>query len=696
MIVGTAGHIDHGKTALVRALTGTDTDRLKEEKSRGISIDLGFAYLETPDGSVLGFIDVPGHERFIHNMLAGASGIDFVLLVVAANDGLKPQTLEHLSIIDLLGVSHGIVALTKIDTVDRARREHVKSEIRELLKETTLASASIVEISNKTGEGIDELRVAVIEAEQELVASCGKGRFRLSIDRCFTLSGSGTIVTGTVLSGSVTTGDHVVISPSGLRGHIRSIHSQNRAAQSGVAGDRCALNLAGSDIRKESISRGDMVLDPVVHAPTNRIDSSLRLLRTERQPLTQWMPVRLHHAAVEVGARIVLLADGPIVPGEQGLVQLVLDRPIAASSGDRFIIRDASARRTIGGGRFLDLRAPERRRRTPIRIAQLHDHAILDPQRSLDGLLNRSPFHVDLSGFARDRSLSAAQTEAITENLGVTVLPTQNTVFAVSSAVWEKLISDLVAALEAFHAENQTAPGIGFERLRESLSLRLPASAFSSLLQKLAKQGLIALDGAWISLSSHTIKLSPQDENDWLRIMPLLAGTERFRPPKARDISHILSLTEARVRRLLKTLAKMGKLNEVSEDQFFLRQTVAEVAEILDQMAAEADGGKVMTSLLRDRLQSGRKIAIDLLEFFDRNGVTVRRGEFRVVHKPRLESFRRSSNVSSSNDLISGGEAVLVGRPDFKSGRGRQTVSGGFDSHSLPPKILVTVKPRKR
>jgi selenocysteine-specific elongation factor len=313
-------------------LTGVDTDRLKEEKARGISIDLGFAYLPAPDSAVLGFVDVPGHERFIHNMLAGAAGIDFVLLVVAADDGPMPQTREHLAIVELLGIERGLVALTKADLADEARRGEVEDGIRQVLGTTALAKADIVPVSTVSGEGIDALRTMLFEAARSHAVRNDRSRFRMSIDRSFTLPGAGTVVTGTVLSGVVALGERLLVSPSGLPARVRSLHAQNRAAVEGRAGERCALNLSGEGITKDRIARGDVVLDPELHAPADRIDARLRLLEGERKSLGQWTPVRLHHGAAEVGARIVILADEPIAPAAEGYVQLVLERPIASSS----------------------------------------------------------------------------------------------------------------------------------------------------------------------------------------------------------------------------------------------------------------------------------------------------------------------------------------------------------------------------
>ncbi|MBM3604384.1 MAG: selenocysteine-specific translation elongation factor, partial [Alphaproteobacteria bacterium] len=390
MIVGTAGHIDHGKTALVKALTGTDADRLAEEKARGITIDLGFAYADLGSGAITGFVDVPGHERLIHTMLAGAGGIDLALLVVAADDGIMPQTAEHLAILDLLGLDRGLVALTKADLADAVRRAEVTAQIGAVLAGSRLAGAPIIPVSSLTGEGLDDLRAALIAAEAQTTQRRTDGSFRLAVDRSFTLSGAGTVVTGTVLTGRVALGDLVTVSPSGLAARVRGIHAQNRPATEGLAGQRCALNLAGEAIAKDAIHRGDMVLAPALHAPTDRIDARLSVLPGEPKSVGTWFPARLHSHAVEVGARVVPLAD-PIAPGAAGPVQIVLDRPIAAAVGDRFILRDVSASRTIGGGRFLDLRPPARKRRTPERLALIDAARRLDPGRALTAMLEVAP-----------------------------------------------------------------------------------------------------------------------------------------------------------------------------------------------------------------------------------------------------------------------------------------------------------------
>jgi selenocysteine-specific elongation factor len=639
MIIGTAGHIDHGKTALVKALTGVDGDRLKEEKARGMTIDLGFAYLPTGAGSVLGFIDVPGHERFVRTMLAGASGIDFALLVVAADDGMKPQTIEHLAILDLLGIARGIIALTKADLVTRERLATVTIAVRAAVAGTALESADILPVSAVTGQGVDKLRARLFAEAALTVERAHDARFRLAVDRVFTLTGVGVVVTGTALSGSVHVGDREIVSPSGLPARVRSLHTQNRPAEIGQAGDRCALNLVGQGISKEAIGRGDMIVAPELHAPTDRIDATLRLLPTVARPVGQWFPVRLHHAAAEVGARIVLLTDEPIQAGESAHVQIVLERPIAAAVQDRYVVRDVSSRHTLGGGQFIDLRPPGRRRRTPERQAQREAMSSADPETAFAALLDTPPFAWDLAVFSRDRVLSAAQMERLAEKLRLVILESVPSRIAISSDRWRNFASSLLERLAAYHAENPDLQGIGREKLRLLLEPRLPAPVFLVALQKLASGGELVLDGSFVRLATHTVRLTPKDEAVWSEIAPLLAGAERFRPPRVRDIAASIGRTEGDVRRLLKLAGRMGWTDEVAHDHFFLRATVREMVAIISTIAAHSNGGAFTAAEFRDRLANGRKVAIQILEFFDRHAVTLRQGDLRRINKPRLNLF---------------------------------------------------------
>ena len=639
MIVGLAGHIDHGKTALVRALTGAEGDRLKEEKARGVTIDLGFAFMPRSSGPAIGFIDVPGHERFVPTMLAGATGIDFALLVIAADDGVMPQTREHLAILDLIGVDRGAVAVTKADLTSPERLAEAMGQARALIAGTGLANAEVLAVSATTGQGVEALR-AVLDAAAGAARDRSEGtRFRLAVDRTFTLAGVGVVVTGTVIAGSVGVGDRLRISPSGIEARVRSLHAQNQASERARAGDRCALNLAGHDVEKAAIRRGDVVLDPSLHAPTDRIDVRLRVSPDEPKAIGQWFPVRLHHAAAEAGARVVPLGDGPIAPGAEADAQLVLDRPIAAAAGDRFVVRDVSARRTIGGGRFLDLRPPARKRRTPERRAQRAALAIVDPAEAVAALLAAPPFSADLALFARDRGLGAAPIEALGAALDLVVLEADDARVALAPDAWRAFSAALLDRVAAHHADNPDLQGVGREQLRLTLEPRLPKAAFAAALRAIAREGRVALDGAFVRLPSHLVRLAPEDEAIWEAIAPMLAGAARFRPPRGRDIAGGVGRDESDVRRILKRASRMGWTDEVAHDHFFLRATVREMTAIAADLAATTEGGVFTAAAFRNRLENGRKVAIQILEFFDRHGVTLRRGDMRRVNSHRVDLF---------------------------------------------------------
>ncbi len=682
MIVGTAGHIDHGKTTLVKVLTGIDTDRLKEEKARGITIDLGFAYAKLAGEAITGFVDVPGHERFIHTMLAGAGGIDYALLVVAADDGIKPQTLEHLAILDLLGIERGIVALTKSDLADETRQAKVMGDIHAMLAGTSLRDAEIIAVSAATGSGIETLRHRIAEAELATIRASAAGRFRMAVDRSFTLSGAGTVVTGTVLSGMVSTGDQITVSPVGLAARVRSIHAQNSKADRGFAGQRCALNLAGDGVSKDAAGRGDMVVDPFLHAPTERIDAQLSVLPGEPKPVGEWFPARLHHASAEAGVRVVPLED-PVRPGRSGKVQLVLDRPIAAAVGDRFILRDVSAQRTIGGGTFLDLRAPLRKRRAPERLTFLDAASAEDATAALARAFDIPPFLVDLEGFGRDRALSEAELQLSIEAAGAEVITAPPGRYGLSAGRRTEFSAEIGRVLAAFHADNPDLQGMGRERLRLQVTPRFPPQAFLVALRDEHAAGLIVLEGAFVRLPGHEVRLNDKEEALYNDLLPYLQGEERFRPPRVRDFVEKTGVEEREIRRVLKLCARLGRVDQIRHDHFFTRATTAEMVDILKDVASSTETGEFAAGLFRDRVNNGRKVAIEILEFFDRQGVTIRRGDIRRINPHRLDLF--GAPLAETDQ---GRESSPVGRPDFKSGWGSEAVLGGFDSHSLPPNPL--------
>lgn len=641
MIVGTAGHIDHGKTSLVRALTGVDTDRLKEEQRRGITIELGFAYLPRPSGDIIGFVDVPGHERLVHTMLAGATGIDFALLVVAADDGVMPQTREHLAIIDLLGIRRGVVALSKCDVATAERLAEVDAQIRATLAGTGLADAEIIPVSTVTDEGVAELLAHLDKAAIETGVRSADGRFRLAIDRSFSLRGAGTVATGTVLSGRVSVGDRVLVSPPGIEARVRSVHAQNTSATLGLAGQRCALALVGSKIDPESVERGAVVLDPTLHHPVSRIDATLTLLASERKALSQWLPVKFHHGSAERNARVLILRSGGVGPGQTDYAQIVLDRPAAMAAGDRFILRDSAATRTIGGGVILDLRPPERNRTTPARREELNILCGGDPKRMVRQMLEAGHGIVDISAFYRDRAAAAELVEETVRDLDLVTFADGDRVVGMLQASWQRYAADAVAALGRFHAEKPDLPGLGQERLRLALTPRLPATVYVQALYRLVAEGQVALDRSWVRRPGHEVRLSDEEELIWSRIKPLLNGGERFRPPRVRDIAKAQRIDEGFLRRLFKLAARRGDVDEIAPDHYFLGPTVIEMADVARDLAASGAGGEFTVIAFRDRLDNGRKVAIQILEFFDRQGLTMRRGDIRRINPHKRDLFSR-------------------------------------------------------
>ena len=628
MIIGTAGHIDHGKTALVKALTGIDADRLKEEKARGITIDLGYAYTPLPNGDILGFVDVPGHERFIHNMLAGATGIEFALLVVAADDGPMPQTVEHLRILDLLGMARGAVALAKIDLVSPERVAEAALEIADLLDGTSLADAPVFPVAAVTGAGVMELRAHLEAIAATVGAKAIRGGFRLAVDRVFSVAGAGTVVTGSVFSGQVGIGDRLILSPSGRPVRVRGIHAQNRPARAGYAGQRCALNLA--DVETSEIRRGDWVLAPALHRPAWRLDARLKLLAGEDRPLRHWTPVHVHLGADHVTGRVALLGDEPLQPGESAYAQLVLDRLIGAVNGDRCILRDASAQRTLAGGRVLDAPAPSRGRRTPARLAVLAALEREEPAERLRALLEVSPLGVDLISFAANANLASPEIDALGVALSLRCVEGTHPLGFLPEH-WERLKQAVVDSLRKEHEEVPDSPGLNAEQLRLRTAPRLDRTAFAGILAECLEHGICARDGSWWHLPGHAITLSEADQALWNRISPRLAE-QPFQPPRVRDLARAEALEEAAARKLLQRVARTGQVYKVAHDHYFERAAVAELAAIVRSLADAHPDGAVLASEFRDRIGTGRKLAIHILEFFDRVGLTRR---IRDQHRPR-------------------------------------------------------------
>ena len=632
MIIGTAGHIDHGKTSLVKALTGVDADRLPEEKARGITLDLGYAYTPLPGGDVLGFVDVPGHERLVHNMLAGATGIDFVLLVVAADDGPMPQTREHLQILDLLGLNRGAVALTKIDAVSQERASQAEREIGTLLAGTGLERASVFAVSSRTGEGVEALRAHLCASAAQPPREAN-GRFRLAVDRCFTLKGAGTVVTGTVHAGRVRVDDELLLSPPGIPVRVRSVHAQDRVAQVGLAGQRCALNLTGIGFDKQSVERGHWVLDAQGHAPVQRVDVRLQLVATEARALRHWTPVHIHLGACDVTGRVALLEGEALPAGEAAFVQLVLDKPVGALRGDRFILRDQSATRTLGGGSVIDPFPPQRGRRGAARLAALRALALPDPGAALGALLDLSPTGVDLARFATAWNLRPDELAAATRDVPMRRLAAAHGEIGYSERGWADLKQRVLAALEDEHRRAPDMIGVGRERLRRLTDPALPPEPFSTALAELVHAGDIVQTGSWLHRPAHQVRLGAADEPLWSRVRPLLEQ-DPFHPPRVRDLGKTLQVEENSMRLLMKSVSRLGEVYPVAHDHYFTRYSVGALARIVCEL--HGSHGEIQAAQFRDRIGTGRKLAIQILEFFDRIGFTRRVGDGHRLRQPDM------------------------------------------------------------
>ena len=630
MIIGTAGHIDHGKTTLVRALTGVDTDRLPEEKRRGISIELGYAYLRTPepDSVSLGFVDVPGHERLLHTMLAGATGIDHALLVVAADDGVMPQTREHLAVVALLGLSRGTVAITKIDRIDEAERNarvaQVTADIAVLLAETPLAGAPTFALSATTGEGVAALRNHLV-SEAGLPPFPPGGRpgggpapndppaFRLPIDRAFTLPGVGTVVTGSVVAGTVHIGDELLLMPGERKVRVRGIHAQNEQAETAQAGQRCALALAG--VAKDEVRRGQWVCAPGIALTTERIDVRLALWPGESHALRSGTTVHVHLGTADVMASVALLDRDVLAPGDTALAQLVLREPISAWHGDRGVLRDASASRTVAGVRLLDPFAPVRYRRTPERLQTLAAWMLDEPTARIDALLASAPLGLDTTRLSR--TLALRPDAPLLLNADTVRLDAA----AIAGTHFAALKQRIVERLTEFHRASPEDVGPDLRRLKRLVGPRTGDALWQHAVEKLIAEGALARSGNWLHLPAHAAVLSATEERLAQKLLPRLADGG-FDPAWVRDLAKDCGASEPVVRQTLASLARRGLTFQVVKDLYYPVSTISKLAALARDCVDGPEG--LQAASFRDATGLGRKRAIQLLEFFDRIGYTRR------------------------------------------------------------------------
>ena len=616
MIIATAGHVDHGKTTLLEALTGINADRLPEEKKRGMTIDLGYAYWPQPDGRVIGFIDVPGHEKFLANMLAGVGGIDHALLVVACDDGVMAQTREHLAILRLAGQPALSVALTKADRVSEARVEEVRTQVMQLLSAQGWDDAALFVTAAAQHQGIAELQQHIQGLAERPHPE--HQRFRLAIDRAFTVKGAGLVVTGTALSGTVAPGDTLWLTGANVPVRVRGLHAQNQPASQAHAGQRIALNIAG-DVEKEMLRRGDWLLASQPEDPSERVIVAL----SADTPLAQWQPVHLHHAASHVTGRVSLLSDN--------LAELVFDTPLWVAENDRLILRGISARTTLAGARVILVDSPRRGKRKPAFLAWLSQLAAATTDAQTLAL-HLAQGAVRLTAFAWSRQLSEAGLRRLVDEIdGI-----EAGGMLVSGDVAQQWKTTLLATLARYHQQHADEPGPGRERLRRMALPTEPEALVLAVIEAMRQAGELQSQQGWLSLPGYEAGFSPEQQARWDRVSALFGDD----PWWVRDLAAEVGEEEQEMRQLLRLGAQQGLITPIVKDRYYRNDRIVQFADLIRELDREK--GSTVAADFRDRLNVGRKLAIQILEYFDRIGFTRRKGNTHLLRDARLFSRKEA------------------------------------------------------
>jgi len=628
IILGTAGHIDHGKSTLVKALTGTDPDRLKEEKERGITLDLGFASLDLPGGNRLGIVDVPGHEGLIKNMLAGMGGMDVVMLVIAADEGIMPQTREHLAICDLLQVKKGLIVLTKMDMVDKDWLALVQDDVRSFVKGTFLEKSPLVPVSSKTGENLPLLVQELAKLSNEVSPKSSNGILRLPIDRVFTMKGFGTVITGTLLSGTISIDQEVEILPRALRTKVRGIQSHNQAAQRSIAGQRTAINLQG--VEKDQLSRGDTIVSAGYFTPTKTLDAKLVLLKQAPRGLKTGSRIRFYNTTQEAIGRITILGQNSLAPGEEAAVQLRFERPVIVQQGDRFILRFYSPMETLGGGSVLNPHPKRHKQKTmegSLRNLAVLEKGTLDERLALlisgSGLAGMEEAEV-IGAIAADKPDIASALAALSQKKTVLRVDTVY-VHASHLGTLEEKIADLVTR---FHKENPLKPGPDKEELKGMLRMRISPKVLALAIDGLVKKKMIEVDASKLRLPGFKAasgKVSDEVKN---RIVDAIkkGGTQ---PPVREELPALFNISEKDAKDLLKLLADEGRTVRINDSLHLDRDIVETIKADLRKYLEEKK--EITMAEFRDIAKTSRKFAVPIMEYFDSQKLTQRVGDKRVL-----------------------------------------------------------------
>jgi selenocysteine-specific elongation factor len=628
LIIGTAGHVDHGKTTLVKALTGIDTDRLREEKERGISIELGFAQLALPGGNRAGLVDVPGHEKFIKNMLAGVGGIDMVMLVVAADEGVMPQTREHLDIVELLHVERGIVVLTKVDMVDEDWLELVREELRDYLKDTFLAAAPLVEVSAVTGQGLQELKETLARMAGDLVEKSAAGSMRLPVDRVFTITGFGTVATGTLVSGHISVGENVEVLPRRLTARVRSLQVHGGKVESAVAGQRVAVNLSGLEVLQAP--RGSVLATPGSLKPSRRMDVKVTLLKSARE-LKNRARVRIYLGTAEILGRVVLLDRDEIDPGGEAYAQLELEENVAAGRGERFVVRSYSPMRTIGGGSVIEPVAKKHKRMKEEIINALATREKGTPAELVGQCLDSRPNMLTNGEIADFTGLSGEETAKILVGLTAsgTVVQTllEGVDYYASAGLYGKWTGEVTGLVGAYHRQYPLREGFPREELRSRKFTGLGQKQFQALLQAMEKDEKITTGVNSIALPG--FEANPGDfYGEIVQTLEKLYQAGGCQPPFWAEAISKTALSVGQDQEILQYLIRRGVLVKVTDELYFHQDTMRGIRDKLQLFLREK--GQITVGEARDLLGTSRKYALPLLEFFDREKVTKRVGDIRV------------------------------------------------------------------
>ncbi|MBK8465606.1 MAG: selenocysteine-specific translation elongation factor [Chloracidobacterium sp.] len=640
VIIGTAGHIDHGKTALVKALTGVDADRLPEEKRRGITVDLGFAEMTFGDVHC-GFVDVPGHERFVKNMLAGANGVDLVMLVIAADEGVMPQTREHFDICRLLGINAGVIVLTKTDLVDEQTLELAKLGTAELVSNSFLENAPVVGVSSRTGTGIDQLKTVIRQIATSLPVRKDQLVLRLPIDRSFSMKGFGAVVTGTLASGEISEGTELELLPNAVKVRVRGLQTHGKAVKTAMAGQRIAVNLGGIDHSK--ITRGMTLVPLDTLRSTQIIDAEIEVLTTAAKSLRSRQRVRVHIGTTEVLARIqVLNNSGEIAPGSKDFAQLRLETQVLTVPSERFIIRSYSPQATIAGGSVIDAFAEKHRHKENEAVR----HYLANMLTAFDDINERVRLLVNAAGasgfnFAEVQARTALRKEILEASVDAN-LASNNLVEAngrnVSSGEFTKLLSSVETTIEEFHVREPLAKGIAREALREKLFAFLPIEIFHSVVDSLQSTKRISLDKETIRIDSYHQKLSPEEAAFSDKILSTYRSADLEVPKLEEALAESLAGTKLQMpqaRKLFQMFLDSGEIVKVTDTFYFAKNAIDKLADQLKQFAATTNDRLIDVPKFKELAGISRKYAIPLLEYFDREHITTRAGDKRHIAEPR-------------------------------------------------------------